>query len=117
MVVVGVADEGEAIAIEEGNNLKLIHIHYHFEFSEAIEAILSDRDIQNFVRYPMVHGRDADGKHFGSKVFPGSSAVVQALVPDQGLERLLADLKAFKASQDSHRHLTAAVVPVEHLLA
>ena len=96
--------------------MKLIHIHYHFEFTESIEAILSECDIQNFVRYPMVHGKDRDGRHYGSKVYPGSSAVVQALVPDPHVERLLKNLQSFKESEDSHRHLTAAVVPVESVL-
>jgi hypothetical protein len=49
-------------------------------------------------------------------VYPGSSSVVQALVPDERVDRLLDSLKDFKESKDSHRHLTAAVLPVETLL-
>jgi hypothetical protein len=96
--------------------LKLVHIHYHFEFSEAIEAILDRQKIRNFVRYSMVDGKDRDGKHYGSKVYPGSSSVVQALVPDRSLTPLMEDLKEFKEAEDSHRHLTAAVLAVETLL-
>lgn len=97
--------------------MKLIQIHYHFEFSDAVEDILERRKIKHFVRYPMVESKDRDGKHYGSKVFPGSSAVVQALVPDEDVDTLLQALKDFQQSEDSHRHLTAVVLPVETLLA
>ena len=96
--------------------MKLIQIHYHFEFSDAIEAILDRCDTPNFVRYAMVEAKDRDGKHYGSKVFPGSSSVVQALVSDDDMERLMEELKNFKESEDSHRHLTAVVLPVETYL-
>lgn len=96
--------------------MKLMWIHYHFEFSDSIEDILDKWNIRNFVRYAMVAGKDHNGKHYGSKVYPGSSSVVQALVPDERVDRLLDSLKDFKESKDSHRHLTAAVLPVETLL-
>lgn len=100
----------------KGVSLKLIQIYYHFEFSETIEAILDRREIGHFIRYAMVEGKDRDGKHFGSKVFPGNSSVVQALVADEEIDGLLDDLKDFKESGDSHRHLTAVILPVESSL-
>lgn len=96
--------------------MKLIQIHYHFEYTEAIEAILDQQDIGNFVRYAMVEGRDRDGKHFGSKIFPGSGSVVQAQVPDDKVDGLLDDLARFREAETSHRHLTALVLPVEKRL-
>jgi len=96
--------------------LKLIQIHYHFEFSDIIEELLNAREVADFVRYSMVEGKDRNGKHFGTKVFPGISSVVQALVADEEVDGLLQALKDFKQSEDSHRHLTAVVLPVETLL-
>lgn len=96
--------------------MKLIQIHYHFEYTEAIEAILDQQDIGNFVRYAMVEGRDRDGKHFGSKIFPGSSSVVQVQAPDDKVDGLLDDLTRFREAEASHRHLTALVLPVEKSL-
>lgn len=96
--------------------LKLVQIYYHFEFSDAVEAILDRRRVGHFVRYSKVEGKDRDGRHYGSKVFPGSSAVVQALVADEEVDGLLQALREFKESEDSHRHLTAVVVPVESSL-
>jgi hypothetical protein len=58
--------------------VKFLHITYHFEFSDRIEALLDRHDIQDYVRYAMVQGKDRDGKHYGTKVYPGSAEVVQA---------------------------------------
>jgi hypothetical protein len=101
---------------EGGAPLKLVQIHYHFEFSESVEKILEQREVGNFVRYPMVAGKDRDGKHDGSKVYPGRSSVVQALVANEQAEELLADLESFKSAERSHQHLVAVVVPVEAVL-
>lgn len=96
--------------------MKLLHITFHFEFSENVEAILDRHGISDFVRIPMVEGRDRDGKHYGDQVFPGNVSFVQAQVAEDVLEDLLADLKAFKEEKESHRHLQALVLPVERRL-
>ena len=100
----------------EQNQMKFLHITYHFEFSDRIEDLLEGQDIQNYVRYPMMQGKDSDGKHYGTKVFPGSTEVVQACVPDDAVDGLLNDLKQFKEAEKSHRHLIALVLPVENAL-
>ena len=96
--------------------MKFLHITFHFEYSEDIEAILDRHGIADFVRIPMVEAKDRDGKHYGNQVYPGSSSVVQAQVPEEELEPVLEDLRAFKESKDSHRHLRALVLPVEQYL-
>jgi len=58
--------------------MKLLYLTYHFEFSDQIEKILDAHEIENFVRYAFVEGKDRDGRHYGTKVFPGQSSVVQA---------------------------------------
>jgi hypothetical protein len=96
--------------------LKLLHLTFHHEFSDAVERILDRHEISDFVMHPMVHGRDSDGKHFGSKVHPGSITLVQALVEDVRLPALLEEVKAFRDEKSSHAHLRAAVIPVEEEL-
>ena len=96
--------------------MKFLHITFHFEYSEDIEAILDEHGISDFVRIPMVEAKDRDGKHFGNQVYPGNSSVVQALVPEDKLQSILDDLKGFRESKDSHRHLQALVLPVEQQL-
>jgi hypothetical protein len=93
--------------------VKLVQIHYHFEFSEDIEAILETHEVAHFVRYPMIEGRDREGRHYGSKVYPGSSSVVQALVEDERVDGLLEDLEDYRKAEASHEHVTAVVMPVE----
>lgn len=96
--------------------MKFLHITFHFEYSENVEAILDRHGISDFIRIPMIEGKDRDGKHYGDQVFPGNTSVVQAQVPEEALEDLLADLKAFKEEKESHYHLQALVLPVERLL-
>jgi len=96
--------------------VKLVHITYHFEFSDLIEKILDRNGIQNFVRSPMVEGKDSEGKHFGTQVFPGNTAMVQAQVQDDKVPRLLKELERFRSLKPSHQHLQAVVLPIEQRL-
>ncbi len=96
--------------------MKLLHITFHFEYADEIEKILDKNEIENFVRYSMCEGRDRDGKHYGTQVYPGSTTVVQAQVPDEGMAQMLQDLKAFRDKKMAHRHLEAVVLPIEKLL-
>jgi len=96
--------------------MKFLHVTFHFEYGDAIEGILDRHGIRDYVRYPMMEGKDAEGKHFGSQIFPGSTSVVQALLPDGSTEPLLGDLRRFKQEKSSHKHLQAVVLPVERSL-
>lgn len=93
--------------------MKLLHITFHFEFEEVIEGILDRYHIGDYVLHPMVQGKDVDGKHYGSKVYPGNINVIQAQVPEEKLEGLLEELSSFKEEKRAHRHLEALVLPVE----
>lgn len=96
--------------------MKLLRVVVHFEYGEAVEALLDRHGVEHFVRYPMMEGKDAEGKHFGTQVFPGSVSVLDAAVPEERLEGLLEDLAAFRDAKPAHRHLEAFVLPVERRL-
>lgn len=96
---------------------KLVQIQVHFEYTEAIEAILDRYPVRDAVRYPMMEGRDRDGKHYGSQVFPGNATVFQALLDEADLDALFADLERFRSAKAAHAHLQAFVLPVERRLA
>jgi hypothetical protein len=96
--------------------MKFMHITFHFEYADEIEEILDRNQIENFVRYTMCEGRDRDGKHYGSQVYPGSTTVVQAQVADEKIEQIFGDLKDFRDKKTAHRHLEAVVLPIEKLL-
>lgn len=95
---------------------KLIQIHVHFEYTEAIESMLDRHEITEAVRYPMMEGRDRDGKHYGTQVFPGNVTVVQAVVDETALDELFAELERFRTAKAAHAHLQALVLPVERRL-
>ncbi|MFO7932069.1 MAG: hypothetical protein R6U97_11760 [Desulfosalsimonas sp.] len=96
--------------------MKFMHITFHFEYADKIEQILDRHEIENFVRYPMLEGKDAEGKHYGTQVFPGSTTVVQAQVPEDRLDALMGDLKTFREEKTSQKHLEAVVLPIERRL-
>ena len=93
--------------------MKLLHLTFHHEFSDAVERILDRHEVSDFVLHPMLQGRDRDGKHYGSKVHPGNITLVQALVEDERIPDLLEEVNAFRDEKSSHAHLRAAVIPVE----
>ena len=97
--------------------MKLLHLSFRFEFTDRIEVLLDRHNVRHFVRYPMVEGKDRDGKHFGGKVFPGSVSVVQAQVEDEKVEGLLEDLRSFREEKKAHRHVEALILPVERRLS
>ena len=97
--------------------MKLVHISVHFEFTQEVERILDDRDVQNYVRTSMVQGRDSCGKHQGTQVHPGNLSFIQAQVADDAVEGLLEDLREFQQQRKTHHHITAVVLGVEKSLA
>lgn len=93
--------------------MKLVAVTFHFEYTDAVEAILDRHGIADYVRFPMIEGKDAEGKHFGSQVFPGNSSVVHAQVPEDALDAFLDALARFRDAKPAHRHLQAVVLPIE----
>lgn len=96
--------------------MKLLHLSFHFEYSEIIDTILDKHEIDAFVRHPMIEGRDRDGKHYGTQAFPGNVTVVQAQVEEPKIDALFEDLGAFREQREAHRHLQAILLPVERRL-
>jgi len=96
--------------------MKLLHLSFHFEYAEIIEAILDRHDIGEYARHSMIEGKDRDGKHFGTQVFPGNVTVIQAQIPQGKIDALFEDLQAFRREKDAHRHLQALILPVERRL-
>jgi hypothetical protein len=101
---------------EKGENMCFVQITFHFEFWEKIESILDRHEIEHFVRYPTVQGKDSEGKHYGSQVFPGSVSVVQAQVEEDKIEDLFKTLKDFREERRAHQHLEAIALEIERRL-
>ncbi len=96
--------------------MKFVHITFRFEYTDRIDKILDENGIVDYVTYPMVQGGGQDGKHMGSKVYPGNFTVVQALVADEKTAALLDSLEAFRIEKPSRNHLRAVVMSVDTVL-
>lgn len=97
--------------------MKFLHLTFHFEYEERIEEIFDRYEIENYVRYSMMDGKDRDGKHYGTQVYPGNATVIQAQLPEDQVDEVWEDLKEFKESKKAHQHLEAIIVPVEARLS
>jgi hypothetical protein len=93
--------------------MKMVHLTVHFEYAERIQALLDERGVQDYALHDLAKGRDCDGKHQGSQVFPGNLACFLVLVDEDALQGVLDALRDFKERKEAHRHLRAAVLPVE----
>ena len=96
--------------------MKLVQISFHFEYADRIEALLEQHEVPHFIRYPRVQGLDADGRQYGSKIFPGHMMVIQARFEDDQVESVLESLEEFRSDKPSHAHLEAMVIPVDQWL-
>ncbi|MFU8894651.1 MAG: PG0541 family transporter-associated protein [Luteolibacter sp.] len=96
--------------------MKFVHITVHFEYTDIIERLLDEHQVVDYVRYPMMEGKDRDGKHFGSQVFPGNFTIFQAQVREDQIDDLFEAMEKFRCSKPAHRHLQAVVLPIERSL-
>ena len=46
--------------------MKLLQLSFHFEYTEQIELTLDRHKVVDYVRYPMIEGKDREGKHRGT---------------------------------------------------
>lgn len=96
--------------------MKLVQITVHFEYADDIEAILDAQQIAHFVVYPMIEGKDTNGRHEGTQVHPGNLTVIQAQVEDDRVNSTFEKLRNFREARPSHKHLEALVLPIEKRL-
>ena len=96
--------------------IKLVMIHFRFEYADEMEAILDRLGVASYVRYPMMEGKDRDGKHDGTQTFPGNISTIHVQVDETAVDRLFADLRRFREQKPAHAHLEAFVLPIERHL-
>lgn len=96
--------------------MKFVQISVYFEYADVIEAMLDRHQVADYIRYNMADGKDPEGKHFGSQVFPGNFTVYNAQVSAESLDGLFEELESFRLSRPAHHHLQAIVLPIERSL-
>jgi hypothetical protein len=96
--------------------MKLVHITFQEQYTEAVEGILGHLEVASWVRHRRVDGRDLDGRHEGSQAFPGAVTVIEVRMRDEVVGELLERLEAYRTAKRVHRHLEALVLPVERMI-
>ncbi len=97
--------------------MKLLHLTFHFEFADRIEAILEHNGVESFVRYPMMQGKDVGGeKHYNTQVHPGALTIIHAQIEDGKVAPLFKELKEFRDAREAHNHLEAVALAIEQAL-
>lgn len=76
--------------------MKSVFISYNQAYGEEIVEVLEDNGQRGFTRWDDIQGRGGvDGEpHFGSHAWPTMNVAVMAVVPDEKVSPILADLKA-----------------------
>jgi hypothetical protein len=101
---------------ENRDAARLVLCTVQSQYVDVIDDIFAEHEIVDFIRHPRAEGSDRDGRHRGSKVFPGTLASFIAYVPVQHLEPVLHALRAFRDAREAHAHLRAAVLVTDRVL-
>ncbi len=82
--------------------MKFLQLTFRFEYREFMETILDRHSVDKYACYPLMEGKDIEGKLHGSKVFPGNMTIIQAEVDERSVEELFKSLRKFKEEKQSH---------------
>ena len=76
--------------------MKTIFISYNQAYDEDIVAVLDAHSQRGFTRWQSIQGRGGrDGEpHYGSHAWPVMNDAILAVVDDESVDAILADLKA-----------------------
>jgi len=83
---------------------------------EIIEQLLDEHEVVDYIAYPMLEGRDEEGRHNGTQVYPGNFTAVHAQVTEDTIDPIFQALERFRGEKRAHHHLEAVVLPIERRL-
>ncbi len=83
---------------------------------EEVRAIIAKHDVRGYSEIQNVLGEGATGKHLGTHVFPGKSALVFTVVAASKKEELVQALKEYNEGLFEGEGLRVFALPVESLL-
>jgi len=96
--------------------MKQVQISAQSEYADLIRNIFEHQSIDYYVLIPRTEGRNRDGRHEGTQVFPGTLMLAFVRVADDQVDSLLEKLAAFRDEKTAHRHLEAIVLPIDKQL-
>jgi nitrogen regulatory protein PII len=80
---------------------------------DDVRALIGRHGIHSYSVIPNVLGEGKTGKHLGTHVFPGKSALIFTVVPSEKKDELVAALKEYHESLYEGEGLRVFALPVE----
>lgn len=96
--------------------MKQVQVTVQSEYADLIREIFEQQEINYYVLIPRAEGRNRDGRHEGTQVFPGTLMLALVRVADDRVDSLLEKLREFRDEKAAHRHLEALVLPIDKQL-
>lgn len=96
--------------------MKQVQVSVQSEYADLIREIFEQQEVDYYVLIPRTEGRNLDGRHEGTQVFPGTLMLALARVQDDRVDTLLEKLAEFRDEKTAHRHLEALVLPIDRQL-
>jgi uncharacterized protein YaaQ len=97
----------------EGEKMKMLMAIIDSSKKEELESVLKREGITGFTEIPNANGFGSTGMKMGSAAFPGSSAVIYALLEEEILERVASTIKSYCSECTQHMRLLHWDVTVE----
>jgi hypothetical protein len=94
--------------------MKLLMIMYAGPAPQRVAAVLDAHRVHGFTEIDRARGRGESGRVEGTRAWPGESAMLFTVVPDEQVGGLSAALRALGTEATPGERLHVAVVPVEH---
>lgn len=83
---------------------------------EELRALIAKHNVHSYSEADNIYGEGATGKHFDTRVWPGKSIMVFAVLPRDRKENLLAALREYGKTLYPSEGLRAFVLPVEEIV-
>lgn len=93
--------------------MKLIMVICPEERRQQLAALVEKHGVRSFTELPEVVGEGETGKHMGTHLWPGKSALLFTVVPDGKKDELLDALRECRTQLFPSEGLKAFVLPVE----
>ncbi|OQW96469.1 MAG: hypothetical protein BWK77_04555 [Verrucomicrobia bacterium A1] len=81
-----------------------------------LRDLIARHSVHAYSEFRNVTGEGSTGRHLGTSVFPGRSAVIFTVVPAEKMVELKAALAEFRKTLYADEGLRAFVLPVEEML-
>jgi hypothetical protein len=86
--------------------MKIALLFYHSVFDDEIRAQLDRLGCARYVEVPKAWAQDGTDRRFGTHIYPGTDALILAVLEDACADRLVVAIREFQQGrQREHTHL------------